>query len=134
MRSNVRRKSVSASLRCFLKWSEVMELARDVVREVGAESDELLGGTINFGCCSLPRSDCDSESVRLRCQEEGGLPFIWCLFTSFPELPDNECRLLLCADDCNDELLSGMIATLMTSGLWTAELDDMLIDRGPSEL
>ena len=105
-----------------------------MLREVGADSDELLGGTATLGFPPLPLSDCDSESVLLRCQDEGGLPSAGLLDCALPELPESEWRLLLCAEDpCSDELRSGMTATVMTSGFGIAMLEERLCDLAASD-
>ena len=112
--------------------SEAIELAREVVREVGADNDELRGGTTTSCCCSLPLS-CESDTVRLRCQEDGGRPFDPLLTWVLCEVPDAECLRLLAADECKDEVLSGITATLITSTFGKTALEDMLCDLDGSD-
>ena len=105
-----------------------------MLREVGADSDELLGGTTTFGLSLLPPSDCDSEIVLLRCQDEGGLPSAGRFDCVLPELPESEWRLLLCAEEpCSDERRSGMTATVITSGFGIAMLEERLCDLAASD-
>ena len=110
----------------------MIEFARDVVREVGAESDELRGGTTTV-CCGSPPLSRDSDIVLLRCQEEGGRvvdPLLTCVLC---DVPDMECLRLLAVDDRKDDVLSGMTATLMTSTFGSTALEDMLCDLDGSE-
>ena len=95
--SSVFLRSVSASCLRTRRLSDVIEFAREVLREVGADKDERLSGTIGVCSCSLPLSD--SESVRLRCHEDGGTPSDGFLECVRAELVDNEYLLLLFANE-----------------------------------
>lgn len=62
----------------------------------------------------------------------GADDFLVCLVVEVPEF-EAECLLLLLADDCKEVDLSGITATLMTSGLTNAELEPTLKDLEKSD-
>lgn len=102
----------------------MIEVALEVVLDVGAESDELRAGMTGGSCSLLPRSSA-SEKARLCCQEVGGGSEA--LRECEPlDSVERDCLLLLLLEEWREEVLSGITATLITSVLGRTALEARL--------
>ncbi len=110
----------------------MIEFARDVLVNVGADKDELRGGTTGPCVACLPRS-ADSDTFLLCCRDDGGLSesLREC---DCAEQVESDCLLLpLLFEEGKEDLLSGMTATRMTSVLGKTALEARLCDLETSD-